>query len=123
LKEVGIIGKIGKWIYNFLTNRTQRVLVDGAKSIHVEVTSSVPQGTVLAPILFLIMISDINKNVRDSKVSSFADDTKISRVINNEEDVKVLQRDINAIFEWADENNMYFNGDKFVTLQYRIKND
>jgi len=87
LKAVGIIGKIGKWIYNFLTNRTQRVLVDGAKSIHVEVTSSVPQGTVLAPILFLIMISDINKNVRDSKVSSFADDRKISRVIHNKEDV------------------------------------
>jgi hypothetical protein len=123
LKTVGVVGKIGKWIYNFLTNRTQRVLVDGSKSTHVEVTSSVPQGTVLAPILFLIMISDINKNARDCKVSSFADDTKVSRVINNKEDVKALQGDINSIFEWADENNMYFNGDKFVSLQYRIKNN
>ena len=97
--------------------------MDGTKSESIEVTSSVPQGTVLAPVLFLIMISDINKNVRDSKVSSFADDTKIGRRINNADDIKVLQRDIDAIFKWANENNIQFNGEKFVALKYRLSND
>ena len=59
-------------------------------SNEVEVISSVPQGTVLAPILFLIMMSEINKNMKHSKVSSFADDTKISFQISGEENNKEL---------------------------------
>nr|XP_053643043.1 uncharacterized protein LOC128696061 [Cherax quadricarinatus] len=63
MRAKGITGKVGRWIYNFLTNRTQRVVVNRVKSEAATVKSSVPQGTVLAPILFLILISDIDKDV------------------------------------------------------------
>ena len=114
----GVTGKVGKWIYHFLTKRKQRVVVSGKKSNETEVTSSVPQSTVLAPILFLIMISDINSNVEKSKVSSFADDTKISYKISKEENITELQRDIDKVFKWAKENNLCFNADKFQLLRY-----
>ncbi|KAK8723230.1 hypothetical protein OTU49_011922, partial [Cherax quadricarinatus] len=55
MRAKGITGKVGRWIYNFLTNRTQRVVVNRVKSEAATVKSSVPQGTVLAPILFLIL--------------------------------------------------------------------
>ena len=77
LKDFGITGKVGRWIYSFLINRFQRVSVNGFKSQTSKVISSVPQETVLAPLLFLILISDIDKKTRHSNVSSFADDTKI----------------------------------------------
>ena len=65
------------------------------------------------------MIADINKNVEDCKVSSFADDTKISKRITSKEDEKVLQKAIDVICDWAEENNMFFNGNKFLALEYR----
>ena len=49
---MSVTGKVGKWIYNFLNERTQRVVVRGAESEQIIVTSSVPQGTVLAPSIF-----------------------------------------------------------------------
>ncbi|KAK8722780.1 hypothetical protein OTU49_012036 [Cherax quadricarinatus] len=77
IRAKGITGKVGRWIFNFLTNRTQRVVVNRVKSEAAIVKSSVPQGTVLAPILFLILISDIDRDIHHSTVSSFADDTRI----------------------------------------------
>ena len=77
MKAIGISGKLGVWIHSFLTNRTQLISVNGIKSKPSNVKSSVPQGTVLGPILFLILIADINNNVIN-KVTSFADDTRVS---------------------------------------------
>ena len=79
--------------------------------------SGIPQGTVLGPILFLIFISDIDKNI-DSIASMFADDTRLMRNISNEEDVEKLQQDLNKIYSWAEENNMLFNNGKFEMLRY-----
>ena len=121
LKTTGITGKVGLWIYNFLANRTQTVVVQGAKSKISRVTSSVPQGTVLAPLLFNILISDIDKNVKHSTVLSFADDTKITKIIDEEDDVDKLQEDIQQLFKWAEENNMVFNENKFQLLRYGRK--
>ena len=68
LKKIGINGKIGVWIHNFLLNRQQCVGVNGTTS-KAQVRSSVPQGSVLGPLLFLIHISDINYEIADSTVS------------------------------------------------------
>ena len=61
LKDLGITGKLGIWFFQFLTNRTHYVRIPGGISKDSPVLSGVPRGTVLGPLLFLIMISDINK--------------------------------------------------------------
>ena len=66
-----------------------------------DVLSGVPQGTVLAAILFVIMISDIDEDVKRSIVRSFADDTRVSLKIQSEEDKNMLQKDLDTIYAWA----------------------
>ena len=74
LSRLGINGKVGKWIHSFLINRTQSVIVNGEKSDPAPVISGVPQGSVIGPLLFLVLIGDINKEVYNAFLSSFADD-------------------------------------------------
>lgn len=126
LLSMGISGKIGAWLHNFLHNRLQRVLVNGSLSSPTTVISGVPQGTVLGPILFLIHIADID-NGTTSHVSSFADDTRVLRPIKECRDVVALQSDLETIYTWQEANNMEFNSSKFETLRYgknlQIKRD
>ena len=126
LLKYKIGGDIGRWIKNFLMNRTFKVVVNGTFSETEQVTSSVPQGTVLAPLLFLLMINDIDENIKSCKIESFADDTKISRNITRNhmkrnEDQKCLQQGIDEIFNWSEENNMEFNNKKFYHVRYSNK--
>ena len=65
LISLGISGKVGRWIYSFLTHRTQQVMVNKSFSKPIEVKSGVPQGSVLSPLIFLILIGDIDKDVND----------------------------------------------------------
>jgi retron-type reverse transcriptase len=74
-----------------------------------EVISGVPQGTVLASILFIIMISDLDEDLKNSIIRLFADDTKVSAKIRSERDMELLQRDLDIVYKWADENLMEFN--------------
>ena len=80
------------------------------------VLSGVPQGTVLGPLLFIIMISDINKDILSSKIISFAEDTRVYTNINQIENSDSLQTDLNYIYLWAINNNMLFNHQKFTTF-------
>ena len=74
LRAVGITGNIGIWLFYFLTDRSHFVRLHGGISEDHPVLSGVSQGTVLGPLLFLIMISDIDKDVYASKLVSFADE-------------------------------------------------
>ena len=121
LKKVvkhGIKGKIGMWLREFLSNRKFTVIANGTMSDQEDVLSGVPQGTVLAAILFIIMISDIDENIKECIVCCFADDTRVSKKIEKEEDKKKLQDDLNRIYKWAEDNLMIFNEDKFEQLTY-----
>ena len=118
LSRLGINGKVGKWLHSFLTNRTQTVIVNGEKSDPAPVLSGVPQGSVIGPLLFLVLIGDIDKDVYNSFLSSFADDTRVGHGIDSPEDAKLLQDDLNHIYNWATENNMFFNSTKFELLRY-----
>ena len=121
LKSLGITGNIGIWISSFLGNRKQFVQIPGGISEIGSVTSGVPQGTVLGPVLFLILIGDITKNLSHSKVSSFADDTRLYSSIKNEDDCDNLQKDLDIVYKWAIENNMQFNSQKFEYLCFHTK--
>ena len=83
-----------------------------------KVISGVPQGSVLGPLLFLIMISDIDDDISYSILSSFADDTRIIKEVTEIMDTFKLQYDLNQIYEWTRRNNMKLNGCKFEHLSY-----
>ena len=121
LRRFGICGKVHRWLESFLCGRTQKVSVEGCLSDESAVTSGVPQGTVLGPILFLIHLIDIDKDVEHCRVSSFADDTRIVKTINTPEDRTLLQADLNRIYDWSCENKMKFNNDKFEMMSYPVR--
>ena len=116
VKKLGITGKLGQWFYHFLTNRKHFVRLPGGVSGDHPVISGVPQGTVLGPLLFIIMIADINKDIACSKLISFADDTRVYNQISDTEDCDSLQRDLNSVYKWVSDNNMFFNAKKFHYL-------
>ena len=72
----------------------------------------------LGPLLFLIHINDIDNNITHSTVTSFADDTRISKTINNQDDAVLLQKDLDTIYQWAAMDNVTFNNTKFEHLIY-----
>ena len=117
LKALGISGHVGRWFMNFLTGRLQEVLVKGRKSKVFILVSGVPQGSVLGPILFLIFIGDISEGV-EATILVYVDDSKVMKKVTKEEDVEELQEDLNKIYDWEKNNNMRFNGGKFLVLRY-----
>ena len=84
------------WIGSFLSNRTQTTVVNGVHSSYVEVTSGVPQGSVLGPMLFLLCIDDIN-NAMTSQIKNFADESVLYRNTYNQNDQVILQNDLDTI--------------------------
>ena len=99
LRNMAISGKLGILLHNFLTNRKQVILANGVESKSSVVRSGVPQGTVLGPVLFLILIIDIDADI-SSIVSLFADDTCITQQIAEEKDVESLQSDLDKLYMW-----------------------
>ena len=118
LEKIGIGGKLLQWLRVFLTNRVQQVRVLGHLSAPRPVISGVPQGSVLGPLLFLIMILDINKEVTAAEIGSFADDTKTWRAIKCINDEAIMQQELNKLYQWGDDNNMTYNDTKFDHLEY-----
>ena len=93
LHQYGIRGNALNWIRAFLGNRSQTVVLHGEESGSVPVTSGVPQGSVVGPILFLIYISDLPDELA-SKVRLFADDAAVYLTIGGEDDSNILQQDL-----------------------------
>ena len=114
----GISDKILNWIKNFLNDRTQKVVIDGAQSSPAQVISGVPQGTVLGPVLFIIYINDLHKVIKNSILKCFADDSKLIMNIKNRTTRLKLMEDLKAILQWTEDNSMKFNMDKFQLLQH-----
>ncbi len=105
-----------KWLEDFLIGRTQKVSVNGNTSPTVPVTSGVPQGSVLGPVMFLIYINDLPDCV-NSAVRIFADDTKLFRQVDSTQDCKLLQEDLTKLEGWAKEWQMEFHPQKCEVLR------
>ena len=123
VESLGITGKLLTWIQTFLTNRQQQVRVENTLSSREWVKSGVPQGSVLGPLLFLIMVVDINKDIKDSWIGSYADDTRLWTCIHDQKDQLTLQRDLNTLYKWAEDNNMQYNDNKFEHITYGQQNN
>ena len=83
LYEFGYGGNILKWFGSYLTNRFQQTTILGATSKPLPVTSGVPQGSILGPLLFLLYENHLSNAVINSRIATFADDTKIFKTINS----------------------------------------
>jgi len=117
LEQFGIHGRLCNWITNYLTDRYQRVTCEGGNSEWLPVTSGVPQGSILGPLLFLLYINDLPEVLSDeTKCAIFADDTKIYRQIRTPADTIALQEDINQLAIWGDKWKLKFNATKCVCL-------
>ena len=118
MKKMGIHGLLGEWIFSFLSERRQIILANGVASLSSRVTSGVPQGTVLGPLLFVILINDICQSDISSIISLFADDTRLTKIIKGFEDAEAFQSDLEKIYSWSEANNMVFNATKFEILKH-----
>ena len=111
LEWYGVGGSVSHWVADFLSDRTQSVVVDGISSDRVPVISGVPQGSVLGPCLFLYYINDIAEQLT-STTRLFADDTMIYMAVKGESDAKLLQADLDRLTQWEDKWMMQFHPDK-----------
>ena len=96
LKAYGIRGELLQWTEDFLCTRKMKVIVEGEASSETDVLSGVPQGTVLGPLLFLVIINDLPDRVQ-STVRLFADDCLLYRIIKSIKDCVALQDDLKSL--------------------------
>ena len=106
-----------KWISFWLTNRKQRVVLNGNFSEWQDFISGVPQGSVFGPLAFLIYIDDLDLETTDIRImNKFADDTKLGHTVASYNDRIVIQNCINRLLEWAEKWRMTFNIGKCKVL-------
>ncbi len=121
LRASGIDEDTCEWASSFLCDRTQRVVVEGEASEEGDVTSGVPQGSVLGPIFFLVYINDMPEYTKNSTVRLFADDTIVYLTITGEQDCEKLQEDLEALERWEKDWLMEFHPDKCSVMRVTRK--
>ena len=117
LSSLGITGIENRWFQSYLNNRTQCVSLNGTISTPNVIRSGVPQGSILWPLLFLLFINDMPKNIVNCSIDMYADDTLIY-VCHNDIDVieKCLNEDLASLSKWLDRNVMKANVSKTKTM-------
>ena len=121
LKDMGCSNALTKWFASYLSNRRQRVVLNGQVSERTFVKAGVPQGSILGPLLFLIYINDIVNELRAS-VRLFADDTSLYIVVENPNTAALtLSNDLNFITSWAGDWLVNFNAAKTLSMLLTLK--
>ena len=111
LQFYGIQGSTLTWIKSWLTSRSQSVIIDGMCSKSVDVTSGVPQGPVIGPLMFLLLINDMQDDLVCT-LRLFANDALLYHKITHNDDTLALQSDLDKLGLWADRWQMLFNPSK-----------
>lgn len=123
--KLGILGfplVFLNWLSSYLSNRYQRVLFRGTLSQEIAVTSGVPQGSHLGPLLFVLFINDASAFLSHSRFLVYADDTKIFREVNAPNDCVLLNNDLNDFYAWCVLNRLPLNVDKCSSISFCRKN-
>ena len=130
LYAYGIRGKVHAWVKEFLSGREQRVIVNGSQSTWINITSGIPQGSVLGPVLFLVFINDLPEVIK-VLIKLFADDAKLYSVVTSNVDNRA-QFSLNRAVDWSKVWKMIFNiikchhlhiGKKFTETTYTMESD
>ena len=116
LRAYGFEDKIITWIADFLSNRKQRVVIGDSYSDWINVTSGVPQGSVLGPLLFVLYINDM-PSLTTHLCKLFADDSKLIGIIKNSQDKVILQNDLDLLNSWSQKWKLLFNVNKCKVME------
>lgn len=109
------------WLKSYYENRKQYVRVGNAQSELFNVPSSVGQGTILGPLMFLVLFDDSDDGLVDVKTFNFADDKKITIIVKTPEDAAKLQKAIDGFVNWCDTNSLKLNTSKCKIMTFTHK--
>ena len=121
VNSFGISGPASRWLKAFLSNRKQRVRVNGCQSQWAPVLSGIPQGSILGPILFSLFVNDLPGEVQ-SLISMFADDTKIYKMLTSASSGEELEESLHQLEEWAERMQMRFHPGKCKVMHLGKRN-
>jgi len=121
LKSLGVAGPVANWIQNWLSGRSQKVVVQGCMSDKVSVTSGTVQGSVLGPLLFLMYVDDFG-NGTQSFNNKYADDTKFQNDVHSAVSAVVFQSDLNLLHQWCDLWKLNIHPEKSKVMHFGRSN-
>ncbi len=122
MQSYGLGTTLVNWVKDFLSNRKHCVNVNGTKSDWSNVSSGIPQGTVLGPTLFVLYINDMPDDII-SQVYLFADDTKVFSPISKNTPPDILQEDLNRLTQWSEKWLLLFHPEKCKVLRIGNRTD
>ncbi len=118
LEQMGISGNLLKWIESYLKGRSQKVVINGVESNPRYINASVPQGSILGPLLFLVYVNDLVNDLETTPYL-FADDTSLLEVINPRNvagSFAKINRDLESLSNWAAQWRVNYNATKTVYM-------
>ena len=121
LRAYGITGSLLSWLSSYLTDRSFYVVVNGFRSSLRNISSGVPQGSHLGPVLFNFFINDIPNIFQFSATFMYADDLKLVKIIKSKDDASDLQSDLQRLVQWCQINKMHLNSSKCYHVKYTRK--
>ena len=123
LQAVGVETSVVNLISDYLTDRTQVTMVDGVPSDEQHVTSGVPQGSILGPLLYIVMVNSVGSVLQSTRthLKLFADDIVLYRTVCDTADEKQFQLDLDEVTVWASAHKLTFNSLKSVHVRFKAR--
>lgn len=123
LNELGVHGNLLRWMDSYLRNRSQAVVVGSSCSDFIEVSSGVPQGSILGPLLYATYLYDVGRCLKHARFLMYADDTKVFMTIQGVDDCVNLQTDLDRLNHYYAENRIDINVRKCSSVSFTRKTE